>query len=546
MRMTKRFLKKLKWMAINVLAPEWALGKAWSDNRSVSTLKEDFDTRSKKDGVPWSRTHTYFANMGGFAIRFTEQACRAKEEPTRNVLGPTSNDASSGNQGINDLGELPVTHNRASDIHEYDLSREITVITKDPGVSMSPTSPTLSTDKPSSPESRTENPQLEANASGAISEEASQINLQTQEVHDEINDEYDQQELPDYIRADLDKWKRDGYISADILEQSIKNLSQSVGTIAWTPNDTNMRTAEKALKIGTLEYFAVADWEKFRFLRYPNSWITNLQVLQGDLWVLDAQQLLIARELGIIENLPQVSKDEIDDKNKGDALFKLLALGQISWFFIQIVVRLGYHIPTSQLEILVLSFAICTALTYVLLLNKPKDASTSITVSAARYPTPREMVRIATAGPYTWGGYRQSIWIPNNLSHYDSDRPSGATDRMVQGSVLALVIFGAVHCVAWDFTFPTQLEKVLWRVCSIATVVAVPLNLGINALSMAVFGHLPSMAIRYYTAGILHTTVTIVFVVSRLFIIVEVFRSLAFLPSEAFRSTWSANLPHLG
>jgi len=70
-------------MAINVLAPEWAPGKAWSDYSSVPLLKEGFDSLREADEVPWSRTHTYFANMSGFAIRFTEQTSQAEEKPKR-------------------------------------------------------------------------------------------------------------------------------------------------------------------------------------------------------------------------------------------------------------------------------------------------------------------------------------------------------------------------------------------------------------------------------------------------------------------------------
>lgn len=37
-----------------------------------------------------------------------------------------------------------------------------------------------------------------------------------------------------------------------------------------------------------------------------------------------------------------------------------------------------------------------------------------------------------------------------------------------------------------------------------------------------------------------------VFILARLFITVEVVRSLAFLPPDAFISNWTANIPHIG
>ncbi|KAH8900240.1 hypothetical protein GQ53DRAFT_869633 [Thozetella sp. PMI_491] len=45
-------VRKIKWMLINLLAPELPLGKAWSDRKSVKFVAEKFETWSKKDGIP--------------------------------------------------------------------------------------------------------------------------------------------------------------------------------------------------------------------------------------------------------------------------------------------------------------------------------------------------------------------------------------------------------------------------------------------------------------------------------------------------------------
>ena len=65
-------------MAANILAPEWVLARVWSDYLSVSFLEQRFKSFQETDDVPWSRTHTYFANMGGFAIRFLKEICQAE------------------------------------------------------------------------------------------------------------------------------------------------------------------------------------------------------------------------------------------------------------------------------------------------------------------------------------------------------------------------------------------------------------------------------------------------------------------------------------
>jgi hypothetical protein len=52
-----RLLGKVKRMLINVLAPEWALDKAWSDYLSVSRVHGKFVDLARADNVPWTRKH---------------------------------------------------------------------------------------------------------------------------------------------------------------------------------------------------------------------------------------------------------------------------------------------------------------------------------------------------------------------------------------------------------------------------------------------------------------------------------------------------------
>jgi len=46
--------------------------------------------------------------------------------------------------------------------------------------------------------------------------------------------------------------------------------------------------------------------------------VYNLIQLRGEYWALDGSQLICARELGIISEIPNISNSEIEDKNKSD------------------------------------------------------------------------------------------------------------------------------------------------------------------------------------------------------------------------------------
>ena len=46
------------------------------------------------------------------------------------------------------------------------------------------------------------------------------------------------------------------------------------------------------------------------------------------------------------------------------------------------------------------------------------------------------------------------------------------------------VCFGAIHCISWDFSFPTHAELLTWRVSCVA-ITAVPINI---PLGLPTFG----------------------------------------------------------
>ena len=68
-----------------------------------------------------------------------------------------------------------------------------------------------------------------------------------------------------------------------------------------------------------------------------------------------------------------LSEDIIRDKSNADGTAKLLALGQVSWFMAQSIMRSAHNFPLSQLETMTLSYIPLIALTYFFWWVKPKD-----------------------------------------------------------------------------------------------------------------------------------------------------------------------------
>ncbi|KAK4236999.1 hypothetical protein C8A03DRAFT_45089 [Achaetomium macrosporum] len=265
----------------------------------------------------------------------------------------------------------------------------------------------------------------------------------------------------------------------------------------------------------------------------------NIRALRGSVWILDARQLLAARERAIIAALPRTSSDDIDDRSKSDALVKVLTAGQVLWLIIQLILRAARGLAVTQLEIVTLAFALCSLAT------------------ASRAASADDMKVLARLGPTTFWYLRATTWVPNNSVHYlDAENIrwllclAGYSPLQI-GIMTTLVLsvpFGAVHLLSWNAEFPTQGERLGWNIaCLLTTAVPFPL------MATMMYG---AEAQRKLFRLSLASTKTIVAwqigllmamqALGRLFVLVEAFRSLSSQPDTAFITTDTASVPHLG
>ena len=170
---------------------------------------------------------------------------------------------------------------------------------------------------------------------------------------------------------------------------------------------------------------------------------------------------------------------EIKDRGKSDWLAKSLVLLQTSWFVMQCIARAHKHLPVTHLEIVTLAYAVMNFVVYIFWWNKPLNVSQPVRVF--RKSEAGEMLHnepTSEAWELTWEaigkglqtilGFIAGLQDGDNLSSEDrvprfwSDDQSGdfiIADLIVLG---VGVCFGAIHCIAWDFSFPTHTELLIW------------------------------------------------------------------------------------
>jgi hypothetical protein len=266
----------------------------------------------------------------------------------------------------------------------------------------------------------------------------------------------------------------------------------------------------------------------------------------------------------LMSRLPTIAKKEIEDKSKGDFFVKAIAVIQVSWMFIQTVARGARGLAVSQLELSVLGYSACTIITYFLCWSKPQDVQVPTVLRVdqeygEKKLSDEHLAQIQNYTPRSWfhislrlfrlgrRDYRTDVLRPiANDARYDDVKSiffSGASlTRMDDGFLVAGFVFGSVHCAAWDFDFPTPTEQLLWRVSSLITAGILPFYYFVLLYDIHVKwpGFIHSLVVPPF-----EVVLALAYILARFYLIVEIFRSLCFLPPSAFLTTWSTEIPNV-
>jgi hypothetical protein len=530
-------------MIFALLAPEVLLGAAVTDLLSAKTSEDDMRDFAIQDGVDWTSTHGFLANIGGFVVRFDDEEIRNSRDPEEGI---TTRKQDRHEQRTPTETETPFGRERD------DANK---VVNRGKGKSNPLTYPALKTD---------EEILLEASRL----KELAKPRPISKDAREKTFSSFDLIWASRRLKHKFDSW-----VSLSALGR--QNVSQpwNMGpAMDWRPhpeNQTVILQSLSLLKCNTLESV---------FPLY-----LNLAALQGNIWVLDARQLYFARKWGII-TLPDISEEEAYDKSKSDVLIKLIALGQMIWLAVELITRHIRGHPTTQLEIMTLAFSACSSVTYLLLLKKPKDVKFPITIHARRLPTPIELLTLANFGPLVWfdaimferwTSGRTNFWIPNTACHF-VHRQSFMGIRLRRygafwlGSAAGALLLGSFHALAWNVVFPTRTEMLLWRIASVLTVAIPWIYLILGNIVLGLFficavrsgkvkaggssqpldlgNDVPGILMRFSQGvrvlvntyyAVLSFIALLVYSLVRLFLLVEVFRSLAYLPPTAYVATFA-------
>jgi hypothetical protein len=269
-------------------------------------------------------------------------------------------------------------------------------------------------------------------------------------------------------------------------------------------------------------------------------------------------------------DFPRISKADIDDKSKGDAISKTVVVLQTGWFVTQCIARGLQGLPITELELVTVAFATLNFLIYLLWWDKPLNVQRGVRVYKKRIteaPTddgdveavvgfwvalrdtlsslPAAIVR----GPIInddgideldWLG-RVLVWPIlkpfsvmfgedqkyenlKRVNTFYSRQQDGVSKRraILVGAITSAIAaaFGGIHCIGWSFSLH---------------VLALPDEPDMNGALDLDFFLTMSIIIQLF-----------LYILSRLALLILPFLGLSSLPSAAYHVVhWTSFIPHV-
>lgn len=237
----------------------------------------------------------------------------------------------------------------------------------------------------------------------------------------------------------------------------------------------------------------------------------------------NCKQLRHLVDAGFLE-LPTITSDQIEMRNKSNGLSRTITIAQVLWFTMTTLARTAEGLPMTTLELTTLSMVLVMVVSALLWWHKPMDISHPIIITC---DVPLSAVLAATSDPpgadprlrnfgatplafydrkewiisKVWASYTnilRTMFLPAKQERSDDGRadfPNAFSsielvliEKTTIGlgiEALAVLLTQAYCCVllaAWNSYFPTRAEKMLWRASTVAGVCYGILGFAIAAL----------------------------------------------------------------
>ncbi|KAF7975219.1 hypothetical protein HWV62_10168 [Athelia sp. TMB] len=241
--------------------------------------------------------------------------------------------------------------------------------------------------------------------------------------------------------------------------------------------------------------------------------------------------------------------DELSNQSKGDFLSKGVAVLQTIWFVVQCIARLTVRLPLTNLEVMTLAYTVMTVAMYAAWWDKPLNVSCAIRVPGLVegrlglwHPSDGMWTTILF---YIIGGQDEIVNL-RPLQRVPTFWAGEAdSNDFIKADFIALLVamaFGAVHCIAWSYTFASHAELLMWRSSAVA-VIAIPAGF---LIGLALFRGVPDPPVGIYITLVFSIIGAPAYICARAILLVLSFTTLKALSYQVYQTVqWTDFIPHI-
>jgi hypothetical protein len=227
-------------------------------------------------------------------------------------------------------------------------------------------------------------------------------------------------------------------------------------------------------------------------------------------------------------SVPNIHIHDLKERNKNNKFATAITYLQVLYFVVHCLGRLGSKLPISTLEVCTLAFICCAAFIEYFWWHKPLDLRTT-TVTTLH---PEKQLSFLSIFPrLRFNASEQDLAESSSFRQF-FDRALSKEER---GSTIHVVwigcIFNGIHILAWNFSFPSDIERLLWQITSVCACV-------VFASAWAATFCRPKIA------RVCAITFSILYCICRSYLVLEAFVGLRSVPEALYWSTpWQNALP---
>jgi len=241
-------------------------------------------------------------------------------------------------------------------------------------------------------------------------------------------------------------------------------------------------------------------------------------------------------------NIEMPTKKEIQDRGKGDTIAKAITIIQTLWFAIQAARRVNQDLIVTELELTALGHVVLNIFIYWCWWNKPLNLQFPVDVYAKkgeeRRSNNQNAMELESQGQTSSRRLTFRVRLGADINRNTNDWSWEAVIMLIFIPIIG-GMFGAIHCLAWNSTFPTPVEHLLWRVSALVVAAFPGLLFVVSAfLTNALDMNVPS-AIIFFTGA--------VYCLGRVCLLALALAALRVLPQRAYEvPSWAVYIPQIG